>query len=50
MPHEVSADCVVEGYDVPNGIIILVNVWSIHKDEKVWDDLMNFKPERFEIE
>ncbi|KAL1818900.1 hypothetical protein DCAR_0415128 [Daucus carota subsp. sativus] len=47
VPHKSSADCVIEGYDVPRGTIVLVNAWSIHRDEKVWDDPLSFKPERF---
>ncbi|XP_063947487.1 cytochrome P450 81Q32-like isoform X1 [Daucus carota subsp. sativus] len=29
VPHESSADCKIEGYDVPRGTILLVNAWSI---------------------
>ncbi|KAL0427082.1 UNVERIFIED_CONTAM: cytochrome [Sesamum latifolium] len=48
VPHEASADCMLGGYDILRGTIVLVNAWTIHRDPFVWDDPTSFNPERFE--
>ncbi|KAJ6735428.1 P450 FAMILY 81 SUBFAMILY D POLYPEPTIDE 8 putative-RELATED [Salix purpurea] len=37
----------LQGYDVPPGTMVFANAWSIQRDPQVWDDPLNFKPERF---
>ncbi|KAK2979574.1 hypothetical protein RJ640_020066 [Escallonia rubra] len=48
LPHLSSEDCVIEGYDIPRGTMLLVNAWAIQRDPNVWEDATMFKPERFE--
>ncbi|XP_059287250.1 cytochrome P450 81Q32-like [Lycium ferocissimum] len=47
VPHESSDECVVGGFRVPRGTMLLVNLWAIQNDAKLWEDPNEFKPERF---
>lgn len=40
-------DTVVDGYHVPAGTTAMVNMWAITRDPHVWQDPLEFKPERF---
>ncbi|XP_062101141.1 xanthotoxin 5-hydroxylase CYP82C4-like [Humulus lupulus] len=46
-PREALEDCTVAGYHVPAGTRLVVNVWKIQRDPRVWSNPEEFEPERF---
>ncbi|KAL9348750.1 hypothetical protein Peur_060116 [Populus x canadensis] len=46
-PREAMEDCKVAGYHVPAGTRLIVNVWKIQRDPRVWTNPSAFLPERF---
>ncbi|XVE94791.1 hypothetical protein REPUB_Repub02eG0040000 [Reevesia pubescens] len=47
VPHESMEDCTVIGYHIPAGTRLLVNLYKLHRDPRVWSDPCEFQPERF---
>ncbi|CAN6163329.1 unnamed protein product [Urochloa humidicola] len=48
LPRECQESCEILGYNVLKGTMVLVNVWSICRDPKYWEEPEVFKPDRFE--
>ncbi|KAJ4982041.1 hypothetical protein NE237_032878 [Protea cynaroides] len=48
IPHESSQECIVGGFSIPRGTMLLVNLWAIQNDPKLWEEPTKFKPERME--
>lgn len=47
LPHKANANINIQGYDIPKGTIVLVNVWAIARDSEIWLNPHEFRPERF---
>ncbi|KAG7221846.1 hypothetical protein INR49_017022, partial [Caranx melampygus] len=47
IPHMASKTTVFRGYTIPQGTVILPNLWSVHRDPTLWDDPDSFNPARF---
>lgn len=48
LPREASEDIKIGGYLVPRGTMLMVNAWTIQRDNDLWDKPDVFMPERFE--
>lgn len=47
LPRMASQSCEINGYYVPKGSTLLVNVWAIARDPDVWAEPLEFRPDRF---
>ncbi|XP_072972500.1 flavonoid 3'-monooxygenase-like [Typha angustifolia] len=47
LPRIAGDQCEIDGYHIPKGAILLVNIWAIARNAKSWADPLQFLPERF---
>lgn len=47
LPHESTEDCKIEGYHIPAGTRIHVNTWHIQRDPSIYENPLEFNPDRF---
>ncbi len=47
IPHYCSTASKLSGYLIPEGTMILANMWSLHHNEEYWDQPWVFNPDRF---
>ncbi|XP_057513888.1 probable (S)-N-methylcoclaurine 3'-hydroxylase isozyme 2 [Actinidia eriantha] len=47
IPHQALSSCKVMNYTIPKDAQVIVNVLAISRDPMIWDDSLEFKPERF---
>ncbi|GAA0184579.1 hypothetical protein LIER_31867 [Lithospermum erythrorhizon] len=47
VPHCPSETTTVAGYTIPKGARIFFNVWAIHRDPTIWENPLEFDPDRF---
>ena len=40
-------DCVVNEYLIPKGSLVCVNIWAMGRDPNIWENPLEFRPERF---
>ncbi len=47
LPHSTLQDTCLKGYHIPKDTFILINLYSINRDPKVWSNPDEFCPQRF---
>ncbi|TMX00199.1 hypothetical protein EJD97_001210 [Solanum chilense] len=47
IPRKTVEDVEFSGYIIPKDTQVLVNIWAIGIDSSIWEDPLDFKPERF---
>ncbi|MCD7465387.1 hypothetical protein HAX54_001207 [Datura stramonium] len=46
-PREAIKDCYVGKYHIKKGTRLIVNIWKLQRDSRIWEDSNEFKPERW---
>ncbi|KAK6773086.1 hypothetical protein RDI58_028324 [Solanum bulbocastanum] len=46
-PREAMDNCEISGYKITPGTRLIVNVWKIQRDPRIWEDPDCFNPDRF---
>jgi cytochrome P450 len=46
--RQAICDCVIGGYRVPKGTVVLASQWTMHRDPRYFDDPEAFRPERWQ--
>ncbi|KAJ4982191.1 hypothetical protein NE237_033028 [Protea cynaroides] len=46
--YESSEECTIGDFKIPRGTMLLVNMWAIQNDSKLWEEPTKFNPERME--
>ncbi|KAG6397221.1 hypothetical protein SASPL_143387 [Salvia splendens] len=47
LPRISTDACVVDGYHIPKNTTLSVNIWAIGRDPDVWENPLDFNPDRF---
>jgi len=47
VPRKAGVDVEINGFTIPKGAQILINVWAMGRDPTIWEDPSSFMPERF---
>ncbi|XP_066278637.1 cytochrome P450 2U1-like [Branchiostoma lanceolatum] len=47
IPHSPSSETALNGYTIPAGTNILMNLWSVHMNPQLFPEPDNFNPDRF---
>uniref|UniRef100_F6LHL9 Flavonoid-6-hydroxylase n=1 Tax=[Saintpaulia] hybrid cultivar TaxID=911500 RepID=F6LHL9_9LAMI len=47
LPRSSAEACTVDGYYIPKNTRLSVNIWAIGRDPRVWENPLDFNPERF---
>jgi flavonoid 3',5'-hydroxylase len=50
LPRICTKDCEADGYYIPKGTRLIVNIWAIGRDPDVWENPDEFNPDRFMTE
>ena len=45
--RQFTEDCTLGGYHIQAGTRLILNLWKMHRDPRVWAEPLEFQPERF---